>query len=80
MAENLKLYFLVNGLHQLPLNCNIGNILLCQVTDDLRQKSKQLCYGIIYGMGARALAEQLDVDEAEASTLMETFHNTFPGE
>ena len=50
-----------------------------QVSDDLRQKAKQLCYGIIYGMGARALADQLEVDEAEAKNLMDTFHEAFPG-
>lgn len=30
-------------------------------------------------MGARALADQLQVEESEAVTLMETFHLAFPG-
>lgn len=56
-----------------------NNIPFEQVADDHRQKAKQICYGIIYGMGPRALADQLQVEESEAVTLMETFHLAFPG-
>lgn len=49
------------------------------MSDDHRQKAKQLCYGIIYGMGARGLADQLEIEESEATNLMETFHLAFPG-
>ncbi|KAK3917923.1 DNA polymerase theta [Frankliniella fusca] len=63
--------------------CNLAaswnNITCDKVTDELRQKAKQLCYGIIYGMGTRALADQLGVDETDAESLMESFHNCFPG-
>lgn len=63
--------------------CNLAatwNGIQCdKVTDGLRQKAKQLCYGIIYGMGSRALADQLGVEETEATSLMESFHNAFPG-
>ena len=30
-----------------------------KVTDDLRQKSKQLCYAMLYGMGVESLSEKL---------------------
>ncbi|XP_045766049.1 DNA polymerase theta isoform X2 [Maniola jurtina] len=49
-----------------------------QVDDDLRQKAKQLCYGILYGMGNRTLAQHLDVDEIEAAMFMDTFYKTYP--
>lgn len=49
-----------------------------QVDDDLRQKAKQLCYGIIYGMGNKTLSQTLDVSEMEASIFMDTFHKTYP--
>ena len=38
-----------------------------------------MCYGIIYGMGTKALAEQLKVDETQASLLMSQFQSTFAG-
>ncbi|KAG5899170.1 hypothetical protein JTB14_029004 [Gonioctena quinquepunctata] len=50
-----------------------------KVTDTMRQSTKNLCYGIIYGMGSKTLADQLDLDESEAIEFMETFKNTYPG-
>ncbi|XP_039749737.1 DNA polymerase theta isoform X2 [Pararge aegeria] len=49
-----------------------------QVDDDLRQKAKQLCYGILYGMGNRTLAQHLDVNEIEAAVFMDTFYKSYP--
>ncbi|XP_046614510.1 DNA polymerase theta [Neodiprion virginianus] len=53
-------------------------ITIDEVDDDMRQRTKQLCYGIIYGMGSRALAKQLSVTELEASRFMESFMGTYP--
>lgn len=49
-----------------------------QVDDDLRQKGKQLCYGILYGMGNRTLSQHLDVTEIEAAMFMDSFYKTYP--
>ncbi|KAK9874988.1 hypothetical protein WA026_005803 [Henosepilachna vigintioctopunctata] len=49
------------------------------VTDILRAQTKQICYGIIYGIGSKALAEQLRIDIEDASVFMENFKNTYPG-
>ncbi|XP_037302193.1 DNA polymerase theta-like isoform X1 [Manduca sexta] len=49
-----------------------------EVDDDLRQKAKQLCYGILYGMGNKTLAQYLDVSEMEAAAFMDSFYNTYP--
>lgn len=49
------------------------------VTDEQRNQTKQLCYGIIYGMGNRALAETMNVDEEAAARLSTEFHATYPG-
>ncbi|CAL4224784.1 unnamed protein product, partial [Meganyctiphanes norvegica] len=38
-----------------------------------------VCYGMIYGMGARALAGQLSIEEEEAYVFMEKFMTKFPG-
>lgn len=43
------------------------------VTDQKRQEAKQICYGMIYGIGARALSEQLEISEEDAACFMETF-------
>ncbi|CAK1598557.1 unnamed protein product [Parnassius mnemosyne] len=49
-----------------------------EVDDDLRQKAKQLCYGILYGMGNRTLSQHLDVTESEAAAFMDSFYKTYP--
>ena len=50
-----------------------------RVTDQQRQTAKHICYGLIYGIGAKALAEKLKVSEEEANLFMEKFKNRFPG-
>lgn len=44
----------------------------------MRQKAKQLCYGIIYGMGNKTLGQVLDVSEMEAAVFMDSFYKTYP--
>jgi DNA polymerase theta len=34
---------------------------------------------MIYGMGAKALGEQLEVEETEAAVFMDSFKNAYPG-
>lgn len=49
------------------------------VTDKMRNDTKQICYGIIYGMGVKSLAASMKCDENEAQLLHESFHQTYPG-
>ncbi|XP_051870212.1 DNA polymerase theta [Pristis pectinata] len=49
------------------------------VSDELRQQAKQICYGIIYGIGAKSLGEQMGLDENEASRYLETFKSRYRG-
>ncbi|CAG4991657.1 unnamed protein product [Parnassius apollo] len=49
-----------------------------EVDDDLRLKAKQLCYGILYGMGNKTLSQHLDVTESEAAVFMDSFYKTYP--
>ncbi|XP_055376820.1 DNA polymerase theta isoform X2 [Condylostylus longicornis] len=49
------------------------------ISDQLRNGTKQICYGIVYGLGIKALSENLKCTEEEASTMLEQFHTTFPG-
>lgn len=50
-----------------------------QVCDELRQKTKQVCYGMLYGMGAITLSESLSISEDEAKQLISEFKSTFSG-
>ena len=40
----------------------------------------QVCYGMIYGIGAKALAEQLSVNEEEATVFIESFKSRYTGD
>lgn len=49
------------------------------VTEKMRNDTKQICYGIIYGMGIKSLAVSMNCDEERAQLLHESFHQTYPG-
>ncbi|XP_017263452.1 DNA polymerase theta [Kryptolebias marmoratus] len=49
------------------------------VQDGLRQQAKQICYGIIYGMGAKSLGEQMGVEEDDAACYIESFKARYKG-
>ncbi|ETN63551.1 DNA polymerase theta [Anopheles darlingi] len=49
-----------------------------EVSDELRTRTKAIVYGVIYGMGARAMAAELQMEEESARSLMEQFHRTYP--
>ncbi|KAE9543083.1 hypothetical protein AGLY_002994 [Aphis glycines] len=55
------------------------NIPETEVCDELRQKTKQVCYGMLYGMGAVTLSETLNITQDEAQKLISEFKSTFPG-
>uniref|UniRef100_A0A8C0IZ66 DNA polymerase theta n=1 Tax=Chelonoidis abingdonii TaxID=106734 RepID=A0A8C0IZ66_CHEAB len=49
------------------------------VGDEIRQQAKQICYGIIYGMGAKSLGEQMGIEENDAAWYIESFKSRYPG-
>ncbi|KAK0148333.1 DNA polymerase theta [Merluccius polli] len=55
------------------------NIELDTVNASLRQQAKQICYGIIYGMGPKSLGEQMGVDENDAACYIESFKSRYKG-
>ncbi|XP_043272294.1 DNA polymerase theta [Venturia canescens] len=55
------------------------NVAEDKIDDNMRQKTKQLCYGMIYGMGTKTLAETLAVTEREAKEFLESFMGAYPG-
>ncbi len=50
-----------------------------QVTSDMRRRAKAINFGVIYGMGARALARQTGVSVREATAFIENYFATYPG-
>ncbi len=49
------------------------------VTADMRRKAKTINFGVIYGMGAEALARQLDIDKAEAARFIANYFERYHG-
>ncbi len=50
-----------------------------EVTDGMRSRAKAINFGVIYGMGARALARQIKVSTKEATRFIEAYFETYPG-
>jgi DNA polymerase-1 len=50
-----------------------------EVTAEMRYRAKAINFGVIYGMGARALARQIEVQVKEASAFIATYFETYPG-
>lgn len=48
------------------------------VSPQERQNAKQVCYGMIYGIGPKALSEQLGIQEEDAAQFMESFKSKYP--
>jgi DNA polymerase I-like protein with 3'-5' exonuclease and polymerase domains len=44
-----------------------------------RENTKRFIYGILYGMGANSLAEQLQCSTEEAAQKIQSFRRFFPG-
>ncbi|XP_077535750.1 DNA polymerase theta-like [Haemaphysalis longicornis] len=49
------------------------------VDNTLRQRTKQICYGITYGQGSQSLANELGVERSEADAMIAQFWQAFPG-
>jgi DNA polymerase theta len=49
------------------------------VDSNERDQTKRLVYGILYGMGANTLAEQLHCSSGEAAENIRSFKSSFPG-
>ena len=50
-----------------------------EVDSTLRNRAKMVSYGLAYGMEAYGLAQRLDIPVDEASEILKSFFNAFPG-
>ena len=57
----------------------IFNVPIDQVTKDQRRQAKTANFGIIYGISAFGLAQQLDCSRSEAKALIDGYFTAFPG-
>ena len=57
----------------------IFNVSVADVTTDQRRRAKTANFGIIYGISAFGLAQQLDCPRAEAKQLIDDYFAAFPG-
>jgi DNA polymerase-1 len=49
------------------------------VSEEMRSQAKTVNFGIVYGMGARGLAQSLDIDVAEAKQFIDDYFASYPG-
>lgn len=57
----------------------IFNVPIDQVTKDQRRQAKTANFGIIYGISAFGLAQQLDCSRSDAKALIDGYFTAFPG-
>jgi DNA polymerase-1 len=50
-----------------------------QVTPEMRDRAKVVNFGIVYGMGARGLAQSLGIDVDEARRFIDDYFRSYPG-
>lgn len=51
---------------------------LSEVTGEMRRRAKAVNFGIVYGISAHGLAQQLDIPRKEAQELIDSFKAVFP--
>ena len=81
LSSDLKLIDAINKSKDVFKNiaADINKVGVDDVTTCQRQQAKQICYGILYGIGAKSLAEQLETSEEEASMFVESFKRKYKG-
>jgi len=57
----------------------INGVPEADVSSEMRSRAKAINFGVIYGMGARALARQIQVKTREAQAFIDQYFATYPG-
>lgn len=59
--------------------CDIFGVELEGVTGPMRAQAKTINFGVIYGMSAHGLAQQLGIGRTQAARFIERYFETYPG-
>lgn len=57
----------------------VMNVDAKDVTPEMRDRAKVVNFGIVYGMGARGLAQSLGIEVAEARRFIDDYFRSYPG-
>jgi DNA polymerase-1 len=57
----------------------VFDVPVAEVTAEMRSRAKTMNYGIVYGIGAMRLANELKIDRHEAQTFIDTYFQTYSG-
>lgn len=57
----------------------VFNVPIDQVTPELRRRVKAMSYGLVYGLSAYGLSNQLSISAGEAKNIMESYFERFGG-
>jgi DNA polymerase-1 len=57
----------------------VMNVAIEEVTPEMRSRAKVVNFGIVYGMGARGLAQSLDIEVDDARRFIDDYFRSYPG-
>ena len=77
--ENLKRAFAQGDDVHRATAAEVFAVPLKEVTDDQRRAAKVINFGLIYGMSAFGVAQNLSIDRGTAQVYMETYFARYPG-
>jgi DNA polymerase-1 len=58
--------------------CDLFNLPLTAITEDLRRIAKTINFGILYGMSVYGLAQRLSISREESAQHIQTYFNRYP--
>ncbi len=77
--EAMKAAFLAGGDFHAETAAKVFHVAREDVTHEMRRRAKAVNFGIVYGISAFSLSQDLGVTVAEARDYMEAYFATFPG-
>ncbi len=77
--EGMKAAFLAGGDFHAETAAKVFHVDRGDVTHEMRRRAKAVNFGIVYGISAFSLSQDLGVTVAEAKDYMEAYFATFPG-
>ncbi len=77
--EAMEAAFLAGGDFHAETAAKVFHVDRADVTHEMRRQAKAVNFGIVYGISAFSLSQDLGVTVAEAKAYMEAYFTTFPG-